>query len=303
MRRLSPLVPVLPIIAKSDTLTEQQVRTLKLSILNDLRAAGIKPFLFGKTYEDVVHSSPDSEPCPPFAISSAIDNDIDNMDVDASILMSPDYIPPLVQSDLAHLVTQIFDPDTISWLRHLSAKSYFSHRSSLPSPTSSPSHSLIRHPTFPSSLNPASPSSSLQQSYLQARIQDHTTRESTLAQLRLARWAADLQRTLRDERLRYEELARGERAVWLTERLAEEVREGTLVAVRDVNADASAVGIGKGVRYVAREKQGAGAYKADPWGWVERWEGIEGRVVRGVAGVVVLAGAVWAWGVWEGRGK
>lgn len=58
-------------------------------------------------------------------------------------------------------------------------------------------------------------------------------REEQLAQVRLASWSADLQRSLASERARYEALSRGERAVWLTERLGECVQEGTLVAVRD----------------------------------------------------------------------
>jgi hypothetical protein len=62
-----------------------------------------------------------------------------------------------------------------------------------------------------------------------ARVADHTQREEQLAQVRLAKWASDLQRSLQNERQRYEALARGERAVWLTERLSECVVDGTLL--------------------------------------------------------------------------
>lgn len=48
--------------------------------------------------------------------------------------------------------------------------------------------------------------------------------------MRLAKWATDLQRSLRNERERYEELQRTERAKWLLERVGEEVASGNIVA-------------------------------------------------------------------------
>jgi len=50
-----------------------------------------------------------------------------------------------------------------------------------------------------------------------------------MAQVRLANWAADLQRSLQNERARFDSLARSERAVWLTERLGECVQDGSIV--------------------------------------------------------------------------
>lgn len=66
-------------------------------------------------------------------------------------------------------------------------------------------------------------------SYALARITDHTQREERIAQVRLANWAADLQRSLQKERARFDSLARSERALWLTERLGECVQDGTIV--------------------------------------------------------------------------
>lgn len=71
--------------------------------------------------------------------------------------------------------------------------------------------------------------------YALARVADHRQREERLAQVRLAKWASDLQRSLQNERERFEVLARGERAVWLTERLGECVADGTLVPVTAEN--------------------------------------------------------------------
>jgi hypothetical protein len=52
-----------------------------------------------------------------------------------------------------------------------------------------------------------------------------------MAQVHLAKWATDLQRSLQNERERYTALARGDRALWLTDRLNECVTDGSLVPV------------------------------------------------------------------------
>jgi hypothetical protein len=77
-------------------------------------------------------------------------------------------------------------------------------------------------------------------SYAVARLADHQQREEKLAQVQLAKWASDLQRSLQNERERFEALARGERAVWLTQRLGECVAEGTLVPIA---ADSTAAAV------------------------------------------------------------
>ncbi|RPA74705.1 hypothetical protein BJ508DRAFT_30286 [Ascobolus immersus RN42] len=313
IRRLSVLTNVMPIIAKADTLNDQQIHSLKLSIVNDLRAAGIKPFLFGKSYEDIERGD---GPCPPFAISSAIDNDIENMD--ASILMSPDYIPPLVSTELGDLVSHVFDPENVSWLKHAAAKKYINwklsnsihasqHQLSLSyhspnfhstsmSPSASISPLLRPSPSRPgssgfpgfstsSSLIHMPVNSSPTQSFVLARVADHTQREERLAQVRLARWASDLQRSLKAERERYEQLAKGERAIWLTERLGECVKDGTLVPAMQGE-----------LREVMKSVEERDCYKKDPLGlvsWVERVKE-RGRVLGISGGAVALCAAIWA---------
>lgn len=74
----------------------------------------MQPFLFGA-------GTANDEVTPPFAVSSARADDDDNMD--ASVLMSPDYEPPLVESELSALVERVFDPDNIAWLRHSAGQS------------------------------------------------------------------------------------------------------------------------------------------------------------------------------------
>lgn len=152
--------------------------------------------------------------------------------MDASLLMSPDYVQPLLESELHILVAQMFERDTIAWLRHSAAKKFLSWRSST-TPLAKPM-SLYRplaSAVTPSQVLTAPDGATT--SYALARITDHTQREERLAQVRLANWAADLQRSLQNERSRFEALARSERAVWLTERLGECVFEGTIVPISD----------------------------------------------------------------------
>lgn len=327
IRRLTPFTSVLPIIAKSDTLTPSQVSTLKLSILSELRAANIRPFLFGKTSSELMRAhlaggdgEQMSSPHAPFAISSAVTEDMENMD--ASVLMSPEYLPPLMETELTQLVGEVFCPENITWLKHLTAKKFLKWRSksSLP-PTNSIPQPLT--PNMGSLVLPSGPDS-----FALARVADHTQREERLAKVRLNRWAADLQRSLLAERERFERLARGERAVWLTERLNEVVMDGQLVPLgqqqqnslrrRGMAKDST----GKldlrqlsvegqyqvevfGMR-VGGGKEGMGMDVRDPFGLVRMNEALKRRVVvlvkvGGLAGVVGVVG-VWVLRNWGEMG-
>ena len=151
MQRLAALTNVIPIIAKSDTLSPAEIVAIKTSVLARLQTTSIKPFLFGNALDDAlltvqglsVHSSASSDcagstakdksnqhlfqtPTHPYAISSTTDPDMDTMD--ASLLMASDYVQPLFPSELATLVNQIFDPESISWLRHSAAKKFLAWR-------------------------------------------------------------------------------------------------------------------------------------------------------------------------------
>src|SRR5438477_410632 len=109
MRRLSPYVPIIPVIGKSDTLAPADIPVLKAAILSDLQESSIRPFLFGKSVEEALQST---KPLPPFAVSSA--TAVDNDTMDASLLMSPDYVQPLVPTELAALVEHILSHDIMS---------------------------------------------------------------------------------------------------------------------------------------------------------------------------------------------
>ncbi len=233
LQRLSMLTNVIPLVAKADLLSNEEIERVKTSITNDLESAGIRPFVFDP-------SGPATSSV--YTVCSAPSNDEDNMD--ASLLMSPEYTQPLLPSKLAELVHQIFDKDHIQWLKHLAAKKLINSRremevstmvTSFPKSPINPSQSgYLRSPTVLMSSaagQATAPYASGAPSYVQFRVTDHTQREEKLAQVRLAKWAGGLQKSLQNERARYEALSRGERALWLTERLGECVNEGTLVPV------------------------------------------------------------------------
>ena len=234
LSRLSQTTNVMPLLAKADTLSDDEIIQLKASVPKELEAAGIRPFVLST--EHAAESSP-------YTVCSSASNDEDNMD--ASLLMSPDYVQPLRPSELLSLVKKIFDKDNASWLRHSAAKKIIQWRKtpramSIITPTSriyfpphynranrSPLTISTTSETSPPQAIISYPSSPL--SYTHARLADHTQREERLAQVQLASWAGNLQRSLQNERERYEALAYEQRAAWLTERLGECKTDGSLV--------------------------------------------------------------------------
>jgi len=206
-----------------------QLAETKQQIVSQLREADIRTFDFSLSPEMAVKGAGITVP---YAVSSAPGTDHENMD--ASLLMSPDYIQPLIPTELATLVNQVFSQNGASWLRHSAARKVVQWRSSnnpsrpqalyrpLTHPAAADSGPDFGIPALASTSGPAT-------SFALARVADHTHREERLARIRLANWASELQRSLANERARFEALARSERAVWLTERLNEVVQDGMLV--------------------------------------------------------------------------
>lgn len=228
MHRLSRLTNVIPILAHADSLSSAQLIACKRRVSGQLREAGLETFSFATAAS---LESVGSVPSIPYAVSSATGSDHDTMD--ASLLMSPDYVQPLMTSELRYLVENVFSPNGLSWLRHTAAKKYLDWRNITPS---RPRH-LYRPLTFPG----PEPSSALTRlsekpaeectSLALARLNNQYQHQSP-PQLHVVDWAADLQRSMTGERARYEALAaRGEHAAWLTEKLNQGVQDGTLVAV------------------------------------------------------------------------
>lgn len=214
INKLNAWSNVIPLIAKSDLLNQAQISNMKDAFEENSRTASFKPFhICG-------HDSPDPVK-PPFAVSSAKSSDDSTMD--ASTLMSPDYVQPLVSSDLAFLVRSLFDRDTMAWIRHSAAKKLAQQQRNM--------LSLHQNPLQDSILSSSSSSYGFAPSYAMAQVSDYSRNEEKHARLQLAKWASDLHRSLQNERERYNSMAKGERTVWLTERLEECVMDGSLVPV------------------------------------------------------------------------
>src|SRR5204863_3502730 len=124
------------------------------------------------------------------------------------------YIQPLIPTELGILVDQVFNHDSISWLRHAAAKKCLQWRQS--TYRSAVTHAIPSAPRgnvnipFSTGMSPhiVTPPIGATNTYALARITDHTQREERLAQIRLSNWASDLQRSLQNERARFEALAR-----------------------------------------------------------------------------------------------
>ncbi|KAL2201494.1 Septin-domain-containing protein [Corynascus similis CBS 632.67] len=237
LRQLSPLTNIIILLAQADLMSAEQIAASKSQIHSQLREADVRLFSFS-----LPSTSTEPDKHGIYAISSATGSDHDTMD--ASLLMSPDYVQPLAPTELSTLVADVFSPDGVARLRHAVARKYVQWRASPSNPHTSSlfsTSSLSRHhhhqalplslplrrmsETGPSRLNNAAGPNN---SYALARLADHAQREERLAQVRLANWAADLQKSLAREREQYANLAREERALWLAERMGECVREGAL---------------------------------------------------------------------------
>jgi len=228
LHHLAAITNVIPLIAKADVQSFEETEMLIRSI-DKLQHSEIRFF-----------TSRSDTPTQVYTVCSATADDDEMMD--ASTLMSSEYIQPLIPSELAALVKQVFNPDTMACLRHLAAKKLVQAQGSkifsIPVPFSRSTSNPLYDRQAASPTSPASPTNTSRtmvsyarvlSPYAHARLSDHTQQEERLAQIRLAKWAGDLQRSLQHERARYEAIARGERAVWLTERLGETVNHEALV--------------------------------------------------------------------------
>ncbi|KAL9606289.1 MAG: hypothetical protein Q9179_000564 [Wetmoreana sp. 5 TL-2023] len=198
LHRLSQRTNVVPLIAESDTLEVEDIRRLKSLISDELAQLNV-----------ISHSLlADNSATPPFAVSSAPSNDQDNMD--ASLLMSSEYIQPLLPSELGTMIDQLFDNDNIAKLRYLSAKKLVQ---------STPALQLIRNApsasgSFFGTANAASsftPSQILtldprHRPFSQQSLAGSMKQEEEQAQVRLARWARNLRKTSRDGHAESKEL-------------------------------------------------------------------------------------------------
>ncbi|RYP23722.1 hypothetical protein DL767_008736 [Monosporascus sp. MG133] len=256
IRRLTPLTNVIPVLAQADKLLPEQILASKERIAGQLRDANIRIFSFIPPSEE---KQAGTLITAPYAVSSATGSDHDIMD--ASLLMSPDYVQPLMSTELTYLVQNIFSPNGASWLRHAAAKKYLQWRNI---PLSRPRHLYqplsLPEPDHRSGLTGISGALIGRPSLALARAYDQGPVDSR-PQFRVADWAADLQRSLASERAKFEALVRGERPVWLNECM----QDGTLVAINQPNRKSSI----RNRRDSKREPLGRTKHHQDPLGLLQ----------------------------------
>ena len=306
LQRLATLTNVIPLIAKSDTLSLEETESLRRSTFERLQHADIRPFAFDGDVTIASH---------PYTVCAALSDDNDNMD--ASILMSPEYVQPLIPSELADLVQRVFEQDNIAYMRHLAARklvraqdpkaltiSYPLQRPTTNHVSGRPLTSLTSTAYSPNSSQAMVAYTNGMSPYAQARIADHTQQEEKLAQIRLARWAGELQRSLQNERARYEAISRGERAVWLTEKIGECIYDGSLVRVQDLSPAARTETGSESTRLEITRLSGHRGLldPGDPLGLL-RWNEVlkrKGWIAFQVVGSVGILGAIaaWIWRTW-----
>jgi hypothetical protein len=135
LRLISECTNLIPVIGQADRMTNETLSLKKAQISEALRSAKVETYkLANGTIE-------------PLAISSARKDDAEV--IDASLLMSSQYLPPLITSELHYLVEHLFDPINMARLRRLSAQSAATYRRAHPS---DPQPLLLQHPRHLSPL-------------------------------------------------------------------------------------------------------------------------------------------------------
>ncbi|KAH9825605.1 Septin GTPase family [Teratosphaeria destructans] len=249
LKKLCQFSNVIPLLAQSDRLAADELHACKQKIRALFQQLAAQPYSFdlpgGRELPYVGEGY-----IEPLAVSSATADD--GEEIDASILMSSQYMAPLMPSELAYLAENLLDPDNIVRMRHLSATKsliwrhqhqvdlrkqmvlhspHFGHtlQSASPSVTSTgslleePSKILVPHSTSsfyrsasPSASDSSAPSGHRQQvpTYALTHNHEQNATDAPFREMRLAKWATDLQRSLRNENRRYQEMYTHAPADW-----------------------------------------------------------------------------------------
>jgi septin family protein len=299
MRHLSTLTNIIPVIAKSDSLSHTQTLTLKLSLLRDLRANSIPIFTFGKSISELERNVVNGIP---WAISCLRD---EIAEMDASLLMRDEAVESYVESDLFCITSTIVE--NAAWLRFATTKKFLEWRTKhidsgelSTSLALSPSQSAMSIISIPSMTD----------GYAMARVGDHIDREERLARVRLAQWAGEMRRSVRrrmqEEREEFERVEYSDRVKWLVTRLNEAItnqqHESALVPV------STQLIRRKSLSWSSSTRKPRQTLDRDPLGlvWVkERWGPRVSKSIMWIveAGVVLGSGwVVWKYVVHSGLG-
>ncbi|CAK4028498.1 hypothetical protein DOTSEDRAFT_67494 [Lecanosticta acicola] len=256
LRTLCRYTNFIPLIGRSDCVSAEMLVARKKEVISMLNVLNIELY---STF-DISEDGKDF----PLAISSATKDDGD--EVDASVLMSSQYVQPLVPSELDVLVDRLLAPANIARMKHLSAVKYAQwrhegskdrlglHKTLLQSPfprsvspgvTSTgslledPSKVLVPHPqsSYHRSTSPANSDISAQsgnavENSAIARYDEQAQPPEPFRRIRLAKWAQDLQRSLDNERRKYPQMYSNRPSGWTSED-SEKFDNQALVSTKD----------------------------------------------------------------------
>jgi hypothetical protein len=287
MRHLSTLTNILPVIAKSDSLSHTQTLTLKLSLLRDLRANNIPIFTFGKSLSELERNVVNGIP---WAVSCLRD---DTSEMDASLLMRDDPLEAMyVDSDLPQVVRMI--SSHAAWLRFSATRKFLDWRNTAQGQDidPQPAMSIVALPRDADG------------GYAMARVGDHIDREERLARVRLVQWASDMRKTvhkrMQEEREQYERIESQERIKWLVERLNEAISQPETALVPITSSTTSSMTRRRGSSSRSLSTKRWRRVETDPLGLVWVKESWGPRVTKSIVWIVeagVVLGSGWV--VWK----
>ncbi|KAK1968072.1 heat shock protein [Colletotrichum sublineola] len=188
--------------------------------------AGLKLFTFAP-------ATPDAYESEIYAISSELGSDHDVMD--ASLLMSSEYVQPLVPTDLPRLLESIFSVDGATWLRHAAATKLLGWRLRRPKTSNGSAGLSLQTDGFTDRRLLRTRTGSLAPLAMNC-VPNYVGYEEKFCRVQLTDWAADLQRSLANERAIREKRAREQADVWVREsrrdrRSAMGITDGTAMAL------------------------------------------------------------------------
>jgi hypothetical protein len=280
-----------------ETLTATEERADDNTIIEPNELAGLAP-----KPESTAGTASKATPLPPFAISSLQGSD--SQEMDASLLMSSTYFPPLLQSELPSLVEHLFDPEHMLWLRHNAALKFVSWRetqvAAITSSLNGNSLDLAIDPIHHQRMQAYGA-----RSLVRRHTESGRNTSNTLPAIGFS--GLDLLNHMND----------ADRALWLLQRVSDEVARGNIGVLASQGPLGSLAPLAatqqpeerrrgqQGRRRVERGEVAAWARRgrggrvrvvevdpADPLGLVRLWEGW--RAVVACVGVGALGGAIYA---------
>lgn len=263
LHRLQQVTNIIPVLARADSLQPEEIGQKKEQIHEQLSANGIQLFSFEQQETPVI-----------FAVSNEFASDQDNMD--ASLLMSSEYIPPLADTDLQSLVGNVFSVDGSVQLRHATAKKFLKWRK----------EALSVYRTLEVSRRQAGQVSAPNSWDFSNRVSPFI-RWNMFPKVDLVNWEANMQRSMQRERVLLEELAFRQREA------RGEVSSLALASARQSTKD-------RRTSYRSRRRANTdwpSVTQQDPLGLLEyreRWRWMGGHAVELLGSAGVVGGmAIW----------